>query len=215
MTNPQNAPTAPWPATMRDTTLDRLLQPLCDFTPEVGRLSVAEKPSIICSTVINNKCGPSGMHSDSGFAARQPPCRVVLDTNVVLDWLVFDDARVQRLGQALALAQLLWLTTEPMLAELTDVLTRPFVTPWCNDPAAVLAQARSLCHIVPTPVMAPDKAPVCGDPDDQQFIDLAWSVPAVWLFTRDRALLALAARARARGVVITTPQAWLGLPPAA
>ena len=154
------------------------------------------------------------MHSDAVFALRQPRYRAVLDTNVVLDWLVFNDVRAQRLGQALARQQLQWLTTESMLAELADVLTRPFVLSWCNQPAAVLAQARLLGRIVPAPVRALDKAPVCGDPDDQQFIDLAWSAPAAWLFSRDRALLTLAARAKARGVVITTPQAWLGLGPA-
>ena len=150
------------------------------------------------------------MRANPGFAARRPH-RVVLDTNVVLDWLVFDDARTQPLGLALDQGHLLWLTTEPMLAELADVLSRPLITRWCADAAAVLTTARSRCHILPTPVMAVDRAPVCADPDDQSFIDLAWSVPVPWLFSRDRALLHLAARAQARGVVITTPQAWLGL----
>ena len=155
------------------------------------------------------------MHINTGSAAPRPPYRVVLDTNVVLDWLVFNDVRALRLAQALAQGQLLWMATEPMLAELGHVMSRPFIAPWCTDTAAVLATARSKCHVLPTPAMDPDKAPVCGDPDYQQFIDLAWSVPAAWLFSRDRALLKLAARARARGVVITTPQSWLGLAAAA
>lgn len=151
------------------------------------------------------------MRINTGFAAPRPPYRVVLDTNVVLDWLVFNDIRTQRLAQALAQGQLLWMATEPMLAELAQVMSRPFIAPWCTDTAGVLATARSTCHVLPTPAMGLDKAPVCADPDDQQFIDLAWTVPTAWLFSRDRALLKLAARARARGVVITTPQFWLGL----
>lgn len=148
--------------------------------------------------------------NDLGFPAPAPQ-QVVLDTNVVLDWLVFDDAHVRRLGQALSQRQLLWVVTEPMLVELANVLSRPFVTPRCAEPAVVLAKARSHCHFVPTPVMTFDRAPVCADPDDQQFIDLAWSVAPAWLFSRDRALLKLAARCQARSVVITTPQAWSGL----
>lgn len=158
------------------------------------------------------------MHTTPGLAAQHPPCRVVLDTNVVLDWLVFHDIRAQRLAQALDHGELLWMATEPMLAELVDVMSRPFMARWCADTAAVLATARSRCHILLTPAMALvalDKAPVCADPDDQPFIDLAWSAPAAWLFSRDRALLSLAARARARAVVITTPQCWLGMAGAA
>ena len=155
------------------------------------------------------------MHAELGSAAPHPPYRVVLDTNVVLDWLVFQDIRTQRLAQALDQGELLWMATEPMLAELADVMSRPFIARWCTDTGAALATARSRCHVLPTPAMAHDKAPVCADPDDQPFIDLAWSVPAAWLFSRDRALLRLAARARVRQIVITTPQSWPGVVAAA
>jgi len=49
---------------------------------------------------------------------------------------------------------------------------------------------------------------ICRDPDDQMFIDLAVEAKARWLISRDRAVLALAKRARAFGVEILTPEAW-------
>jgi len=49
---------------------------------------------------------------------------------------------------------------------------------------------------------------ICRDPDDQKFIDLAISQGAQWLFSRDRAVLALAKRARAQGLIIMSPDSW-------
>lgn len=140
----------------------------------------------------------------------------VLDTNVVLDLLVFADPRARALVGALAACQVLWLATEAMLEELAVVLSRPNFARWCHDPAAVLAQARTLCHqIVACPPSA-QRAPTCADPDDQIFIDLAWAWPVDWLFSRDRALLALARPARQRGLQVVTPAQWPGsLPEAA
>ncbi|MFT3859256.1 MAG: PIN domain-containing protein [Aquabacterium sp.] len=59
----------------------------------------------------------------------------------------------------------------------------------------------------------PPRGPLrCKDPDDQVFIDLALHVGAAWLFSKDAALLKLARRARARGIEVTSLQAWAGLP---
>ncbi|MFT7776961.1 putative toxin-antitoxin system toxin component, PIN family [Roseateles sp.] len=49
---------------------------------------------------------------------------------------------------------------------------------------------------------------VCRDPDDQKFIDLALAARARWLISRDKAVLALAKRARLRGLAILTPERW-------
>jgi uncharacterized protein len=45
----------------------------------------------------------------------------------------------------------------------------------------------------------------CSDPDDQKFLDLGLSSGAFALFTRDKALLATAARAWAHGLRILLP----------
>ena len=142
---------------------------------------------------------------------QSPAQFAVLDTNVVLDLWVFNDPRAQRLEQALTQGRLRWVATEAMFEELADVLGRPTSARWCPDPSAVLATARARCQVMP-PASPPDanarKVPTCADPDDQIFIDFAWTLPAGWLFSRDRAVLDLARPALAHGLVITTPAAW-------
>jgi putative PIN family toxin of toxin-antitoxin system len=142
----------------------------------------------------------------------QEAARVVLDTNVLLDLLVFKDARSQGLHQALRLGQLQALTTTAMLDELADVLSRPFLSRWRVDAPAVLTQAHSLCRVVENIAPGTVNAPRCADLDDQMFIDLAWSWPARWLFSRDRALLDLARAASLRGLEVLTPAAWAARP---
>ena len=151
--------------------------------------------------------GSSERRLDAASAART----VVLDTNVALDLWAFNDPRTQLLRQALAEQCLQWMGTPAMFEELSDVLHRPTSSRWCAEPAKVLADAQAVCHLLPGAAPTPSKVPVCADPDDQIFIDLAWSLPARWLFTRDRALLDLARPALAHGLIITTPAAWPGL----
>ncbi|OGB06759.1 MAG: putative toxin-antitoxin system toxin component, PIN family [Burkholderiales bacterium RIFCSPHIGHO2_12_FULL_69_20] len=133
---------------------------------------------------------------------------VVIDTNAWLDLLLFDDLRAQPLWLALQGGQLRAVATQPMLDELADVLTRPFIADWPVAAETVLARAQALCCIVDA-VPTPDRlAPRCRDLDDQKFIDLAWAWPAAWLLSRDRALLTLARSASPRGLRITTPAGW-------
>ena len=150
---------------------------------------------------------------DNDDAQVQPPAdrpRVVLDTNVVLDCLLFDEPTARPLGNALADGRLHWVTTEAMLDELADVLSRPFVAARRGDAAALLARARALSQVVPAPPATANRL-ACADPDDQPFIDLALALPARWLFSRDRDLLALARRAAARRVDVLRPAQWAGL----
>ena len=149
--------------------------------------------------------------TEDSSAPRPAPQHVVLDTNVVLDLWVFNDPRAQRLKQALVQGRLHWVATEAMLEELADVLSRPTAARWCADPQAVLTVARACCQVLPPaarPAGNARKVPLCADPDDQIFIDFAWTCPAAWLFSRDRALLDLARPALEHGLIITTPAAW-------
>lgn len=129
---------------------------------------------------------------------------VVLDTNVVLDWLVFRNPGASALDAALRQRRVDWLATETMLAELMHVLRRPELAAWQPDEAAVNDAVGAWCRKVePAPTLATLR---CTDPDDQPFIDLAVAQRAAWLLTRDRAVLRLARRCRDRGVVVAVPE---------
>lgn len=138
----------------------------------------------------------------------------MLDTNVVLDLLLFKDPRVQPLHQALTESRLRWIATAPMLAELDRVLRRPALASRGHDSARMMAAAQCLCLPVTAGADTRHRAPRCSDADDQVFIDLAWHWPAALLFSRDRAVLRLARPAKAHGLWIGTPERWAALPPA-
>jgi predicted nucleic acid-binding protein len=133
---------------------------------------------------------------------------LILDTNVVLDWLVFRDSCAALLAQQLASGLWQWHVTVDMRAELEHVLTYGTLTAWNPDRGIVLATWESLARPTAAPTLALAPPLRCTDPDDQKFIDLALSLPGATLLSRDRAVLKLARRARPLGVTISTPQAW-------
>ena len=135
---------------------------------------------------------------------------LVLDTNVVLDWLVFRNPGCAPLAAALQARRVRWVATAAMLDELAHVLKRGLGARWSVDDAAWRDAWQR--HAEPVPVPEPARTlPRCSDPDDQKFLDLALTAPARWLLTRDRALLKLARRARAYGVEVLTPERWAGI----
>ena len=130
---------------------------------------------------------------------------LVLDTNIVLDTLVFRDTRTHALHAAVfddpVKPGLLWLATAPMREELARVLAYPHIAVRLAfhglQAGQVLSQFDSRVRIVP---VAP-KAPVtCKDPDDQKFIDLAVSHGAA-LLSKDKAVLCMRRRLMKLGVV--------------
>ena len=134
---------------------------------------------------------------------------VILDTNVVLDWLVFRDSRCAPLTQAIENGRLRWLVTEPMRQELAHVLGRGVVDAWAPDHTKLWERWRLLSETVLPVETSGDAIRIrCTDMDDQKFIDLALS-SAQWLFSRDRAVLKLARRACRLGVRFATPEQWV------
>ena len=140
---------------------------------------------------------------------------VVLDTNVVLDLWLFDDPRSSALRCALQRGHLVAMVTRPMLAELTDVLQRPFARARHASVDHVLTALQACSRVVDPVARLDDPAPRCTDADDQKFIDQAWACSLPWLLSRDRALLKLARPARTRGLRIVTPEAWAAANPQA
>lgn len=100
--------------------------------------------------------------------------QLVLDTNIVLDLLVFGDPAARPLSEGLVAGTLRWLATDPMREELARVLAYPKLAARVSfhrgNADSVLADFDRHARIVGVP---PKAAVTCGDPDDQKFIDLA------------------------------------------
>jgi putative PIN family toxin of toxin-antitoxin system len=119
---------------------------------------------------------------------------VVIDTNIVLDMLVFHDAGTERLKKALTDKHIHWLATVAMREELVRVLDYPKIKVRLdarqNTAEQVLRQFDAQVQIRAEASPAPLR---CQDPDDQKFLDLAVAHKAT-LLSKDRALLCLKKR---------------------
>lgn len=138
---------------------------------------------------------------------------IILDTNVVLDWLVFEHASGLAIGQAVTEGRIRWIVSPAMQEELVDVLGRllylPTLLRWSARHAPAMAAVQAWSQPVSPPGPLPHGERLrCTDPDDQCFIDLAVARRTPWLVTRDHALRRLARRARPLGVAVLTPEAW-------
>lgn len=133
---------------------------------------------------------------------------LVLDTNVVLDWLVFREPACAGLALALSERRVRWIATQAMRDELLHVLGLGALDRWKPDLAHVSATWSTLAVMVGTPILGPADTLRCTDTDDQKFIDLALHARADALLSSDRAVLRLAKRARQRGVEFTTAPVW-------
>lgn len=132
--------------------------------------------------------------------------RWVLDTNVLLDWLVFRDPGVAALAQAIGAGAARVLTSAACREELCRVLDYPQIRRYAAEPRPVLDEFDRWHHVVD--VLPGDPVlPVCRDPDDQKFMELAQAGQARWLITKDLALLELnAAMIRKANCAILTPE---------
>jgi hypothetical protein len=148
---------------------------------------------------------PANAHSSGEQSLTSAPL-AVLDTNAVLDWLVFGDPGIAVLGEALVAGQVRWIATAAMRAEFDDVLRRGLGDAWSADAGRIDDHWLRWCHQAEAPsTPAPWR---CSDPDDQKFLDLAMAVGVRWLVTRDKALLRLRRAAAQRGLSIVTPPQW-------
>ncbi|SNX29316.1 putative toxin-antitoxin system toxin component, PIN family [Polynucleobacter meluiroseus] len=127
---------------------------------------------------------------------------LVFDTNVLLDLFVFNDFRALKLKQALEEKQLDAVATNTTIAEFEDVIARPLFALAKDQQIQIADHWRSLCRTFDdeTLLAAPWQ---CEDPDDQVFINLAYTTKPAILMSKDNALLKLAPKAAADGIVIT------------
>lgn len=135
------------------------------------------------------------------------PAACVLDTHVVLDWVLFDDPRVHDWVDAILNRRVRWIYSAAMQDEALRVVHYPALAKR-HDPsvsaqnvAACFARLGQLCATPPV-----QQQLVCTDPDDQMFLDLALKEHATMLLSRDQAVLHLARRASSLGLYIGTPE---------
>ena len=125
---------------------------------------------------------------------------VVIDTNIVLDVFIFNDAAARPLRKALGAGELDWIATLPMRDELARVLTYRQIVPrlafYGLSADDVLASFDRHARLLEVAIKA---RVTCSDPDDQKFIDLAVAGKTL-LLSKDRHILSMSKRLLAQGV---------------
>jgi len=129
------------------------------------------------------------------------PCAaIVLDTNIVLDVWVFNDAAAEPVRQALGNQTLDWIATHAMRDELARVLAYPKIAArlvfYKLAAQDVLGKFDLHARLVD---VAPKAGLTCRDADDQMFIDLAVKHQCL-LLSKDRDVLAMRKRLMAQGI---------------
>ncbi|WP_224365562.1 putative toxin-antitoxin system toxin component, PIN family [Hyalangium versicolor] len=143
---------------------------------------------------------------------RSLPLPVVLDTNVVLDVLVFDDPITRPLAAALAEGALVAWADEQTLLELERVLPLPSFKLDVPARREVLERYRRMVRLASTESSTPlPELPRCRDRDDQMFLVLTARAGAAWLVSKDKRVLSLADRHGLPFEILTPKQAAQGL----
>ena len=119
--------------------------------------------------------------------------RVVLDTNVWLDWLVFGDREVEPLKREHQQGRLEIVINADCAAELERVLGYDMGRWTLADHAraSCVDAFRLLCIPFERKESTGCTLPSCADPDDQKFLELAAAAHADVLVTKDLELLRL------------------------
>lgn len=128
---------------------------------------------------------------------------IILDTNILLDILVFDDERAHPLRAALDAKLLDAVATDKTFAELLDVIGREQFSLDKDQQHLIGKQWKSWARIISDNELcqAPWK---CKDRDDQVFINLAYSLRPSALISKDKQVLKIAKRAIKEKVTITS-----------
>ena len=117
--------------------------------------------------------------------------RIVLDTQVWLDWLVFEDRAITALRDAQAAGGVEIVIDADCEAELDRVLGYDLGKRSLDAAGRRRCLERAHALSVRVAVANGLTLPACRDPDDQKLLVLAASARASWLVTRDHALLAM------------------------
>ena len=146
-----------------------------------------------------------------GNRGQSPIFRVVLDTNVWLDWLVFKDLSLLHLKKVVAEGQAEIFMDAACEAELERVLAYDLArhSLAAEAQAACLAECRRIAKRIDAQAPEAERKllPRCADPDDQKFLELALAARADALITKDHKLLELARRTKTFRIL--KPDRWV------
>ena len=141
------------------------------------------------------------------------PLRWVLDTNVVIDWLMFHHPYMNPLREHIANGRLIVLTHQPALIELKQVLAYRHLKLDVETQTRIYSQYVASTTEVSLPasaslknLMMPGGFPRCRDRDDEHFIALAYHQRADALVSRDNAVVGLKSRVAKFGLTIFNVQ---------
>lgn len=141
------------------------------------------------------------------------PGRIVIDTNVCLDLFVFRDPRWAKLLDSLRAGKVEAVTRHDCRTEWLKVLEYSHLP--LDGQARLLATAEfdELITCISADALSPRadvRLPLCSDPDDQKFLELARDAHAQTLITKDKALLKLGKKTARAGLFgIVAPENWL------
>jgi len=126
----------------------------------------------------------------------------VFDTNILLDLFVFNDFRALHLKQALLEQKIDALASPKTLEEFADVISRPLFALETIAQEKILLQWTSLARVLDDQSLS--SAPWrCQDPDDQVFLDLAFTARPCTLISKDHEVLKFAAHAAKENILIS------------
>lgn len=181
------------------------------------------------STRAPTKAAPKAASEAPGGTVPAAVPRVVLDSNIWVDLLVFRDPHVEPIRAALAAGTIAPVIRADCREELRRVLAYPQFARFAVDIGAALAEVDRVSTLVAAPLRGASagesadgsagesagesadgiRLPRCRDTDDQKFIELAHDARAALLVSKDKAVLKLRSRLRrTSGVDILPPRAF-------
>lgn len=126
----------------------------------------------------------------------------MLDTNVILDLLVFQDPTAESIRHLLDAKLVDAVRSEASMLELIDVIQRPMFKLSREEQDIILQAWESVTRLLENAAI--ESAPfTCRDLDDQIFLDMAYSIRPALLLSKDLLVLELRTRAKPHGVEIT------------
>jgi predicted nucleic acid-binding protein len=135
----------------------------------------------------------------------------ILDTNIWLDWLVYNDPALTAFIRGYEEACFSIVYTTEMLTEFAIVIRRAAFKRSKTEQKALIDRFKSVATLVELPAERIRSGLKCHDPADQIYLDAAFFFKVDGLISKDKMVLALKNKAAKHQIWIGTPLQWLAL----